>query len=89
MSEPIPEGDPPPIALASGWTSPRHRQDGLTLRLVSNPDDTVAPFRWHIVPPPTADRATITACPCCDRPMRTVRGAQLVANAIYPIASES
>lgn len=45
---------------------------------------TPTPDGWTIEGP----RGEIALCPCCERPMRTARAAQLVADAIYPFQEQ-
>lgn len=68
---------PPP-----NWLIPLRRTDGVRLRLIAgNPGDG----EWEIVP---NFGNPITLCPCCAKPMRSVRAAQLVANACVPLNEE-
>lgn len=61
-----------------GWTGAdaKVRSDGL--RIVTNIDQQ----GFH-VPESSLGRA-INDCPCCNRPLRSIRAAQLVAEAVYP-----
>jgi hypothetical protein len=55
-----------------GWL----RTDGL--RVSATRENT-----WVVVP--TDDRAAVTTCPCCVKPMVTREAAQRVADAVYPM----
>jgi len=64
---------------ASPWLSPFLRSDGLSIRRRGE--------AWIIVPP--APRATMSTCPCCDRPFATPRAAQRIADEVYPMTQAS
>ena len=66
--------------LAPGWIFPLKRRDGLIIQQNKLGSYEVLP---------QDGRAAIVACPCCDKLLSTVRSAQLIADAIYPLQEAS
>ena len=62
------------------WRGPR-RRDGVRVHFAAD--------RWLIVAPDPTLRPTITACPCCDKPLWQERSAKLLADAVYPLQGNS
>lgn len=63
--------------VVPGWNSPLKRMDGLTIEY----DPT---YKKYTVLS-NDFRPDIDSCPCCDKPLLTVRACQLVANGLYPL----
>ena len=66
--------------LAPGWIFPLKRRDGLIIQQNKLGSYEVLP---------QDGRAAIVACPCCDKLFKTIRSAQLIADAIYPLQKAS
>jgi hypothetical protein len=60
------------------WITDTRRNDGLTIQ-------KAGVDKWTI----HNGSETITLCPCCDRPMKTLRAAKLVADAVFPNPREA
>jgi len=54
------------------------RRDGLAIK-------ADASGNWIVLP--ADDRAAVSTCPCCAKPLATPRAARLVADAVYPMHS--
>jgi hypothetical protein len=67
-----------------GWIS-TIRKDGM---MISEGKDTTDEGPRYTIIPPDA-RAIITRCPCCNKPLRTLMAAQLIANKLYPLPTEN
>jgi len=65
-----------------GWSGPNARQRTDGVRVHPTIDDT-----GFFVPETPSTRA-INDCPCCGNRFRSVRGAQLVAEALYPLRTK-
>lgn len=60
----------------SNWVSDTKRRDGVYVH-------KLATENWAI----RREGKSITACPCCNSPLRTLRTARLVADEFYPMVS--
>lgn len=65
-----------------GWSGPdaRQRTDGLRVH-----PTTVGPYFFV---PETPSTKAINDCPCCGSFFRSVRGAQLVCESLYPLQTK-
>ena len=68
--------------LASGWIFPLRRKDGMIIRYRPQTKD-------YEVVTNDSNRPDITSCPCCDKPLKSVRACQLVCNGVYPLKEVS
>ena len=61
------------------WTDEGRRSDGLA----------IVPGDGGFVILPKSDGLALDRCPCCDKPFRTMRAAQLVADAVYAMTKDA
>lgn len=61
----------------AGWQD-RWRRDGLVVQLGLD--------GWIVLP--GDDRPAIDKCPCCNSPLESQRGAQVVADTFYPLPEQ-
>jgi hypothetical protein len=63
--------------MVDKWVSDTKRSDGLFVH-------KLATDNWAI----RFKSVSVTACPCCDKPLVSLRSARLVADAAYPLRDD-